>query len=317
MSQNQSFSKQHLAQTLSRSGVSQEAEDALVANLDETVLLGCVGMPADDLDASEATIVAIVLDMSGSMIPHQKGVIDAYNTMTKALADAKGSTAIVISAWAFGDQRELLSGFEPAARKSKLSSAVYRPNGGTALHDAALGAMTGLVAYGQALWDSGVPTKRILVVLSDGEDNASTARASDVCQAASELSKDEAYTLAFVGFGPIDASRIAQDLGFGHALSAGASESEIRRVFRQVSESVLRQSQAATGASTTFFERSRGSFASRASSNRLSSSEFVVRSRGLRRLRWLRFSSSRTRSRSPISVRARSTCRSFGRARRH
>jgi hypothetical protein len=249
----QGISKQRARQQIQGAGLGSDAEDALVANLDETVLLGCVGLAADDLDAADATIVSVVIDMSGSMAPHKKAVIDAYNSMQRALSDARAASAILTTTWFFSDAPRLLSGFEPVAKKTPLSSAVYRPDGGTALHDAILGAMTGLVSYGQALWDSGVPSKRILFVLSDGDDNASKANAQSVSAAAHALAREEAYTLAFAGFGIADLGAVARSLGFPHVISAGANESEIRAVFRQVSQSVIRVSQAANQASTFGF----------------------------------------------------------------
>ncbi len=235
------------------SSLDDGAADALVANLDETVLMGCVGLPADDLDAPDATLVSVVLDMSGSMEPYAASVIDAYDTMVAALRGAKAANAILLSAWAFADRPTLLSGYEAVGTKAKLSRAVYSPNGCTALHDAVLGAMTGLVTYGEELWRSGVPTRRILFVLSDGDDNASKATRQDVAKLARALSGDEAYTLAYAGFGSTDLLAQAKSLGFDQAIAASADASELRRIFRQVSTSVIRVSQAATGANAGGF----------------------------------------------------------------
>lgn len=221
----------------------RDAEDALVANLDETVLLGCVGLEPDHVDGADATLVSVVLDMSGSMGTHARAVIDAYNTMQKALSDAKASSAILGTTWTFSDVLSLHSGFEAVGKKPPLSSATYRPSGGTALYDAVLASMTGLVSYSQALWDGGIPTRRVLFVLSDGEDNASKAPVSAVARAASALAADEAYTLAFAGFGGGDLAAVAKAMGFPNVVSAAASPSEIRAVFRQVSQSVVRVSQ--------------------------------------------------------------------------
>jgi hypothetical protein len=190
----------------------------------------------------------VVLDMSGSMAPHAAAVIDAYDTMLRALAGARSASAILLSTWVFSDVPALLSGYEPVEKKPPLSRAVYRPDGCTALHDAVLGAMTGLVTYGEELWKSGVPTRRILFVLSDGEDNQSKAKASDVAAAAHALAREEAYTLAYAGFGSTDLLAQAKAIGFREAIAVGASESELRRVFRQVSASVVRVSQTAHGA---------------------------------------------------------------------
>ncbi len=216
--------------------------DVLVANLDETILMGCIGEPAESLDAPDATLVALVLDMSSSMQPHQRGVIDAYGTMLDALAGAKSASSILVSTWGFADAARLISSYEEVTRKPKLNTAVYTTDGCTALHDAVLAAMTGLVAYGEALWQNGVPTKRVLVVMTDGEDNASKAKAFDVRKAAKALAAQEAYTLAYAGFGGADLRAQADALGLSQVVQAGATDAEIRRVFRQVSAGVLRTS---------------------------------------------------------------------------
>ncbi len=236
-----------------RAALARDGADALVANLDETVLLGCVGLSADDIDAPDATLVSVVVDMSGSMAPYAAAVLGAYESMLHALVGAKAASAILLSTWAFSDGPQLLSGYEAVGKKSPLTAALYRPSGCTALHDAVLAAMTGLVTYGEELWRSGVPTRRVLFVLSDGDDNASKAKAQDVAAAARALARQEAYSLAYAGFGSTDLLAQARAIGFDQAVALGASESELRRVFRQVSASVIRVSQAAHGASAGGF----------------------------------------------------------------
>jgi len=241
-------SRGQVASSLASAGLGAGG-DVLVANLDETVLLGCVGEPADKLDVPDATLVAMVLDMSSSMQPHQRAVIEAHGTMLDALAGAKAATSILVSTWGFADTAQLLGSYEEVTRKPKLNTAVYTTNGCTALHDAVLAAMTGLVAYGEALWQNGVPTRRVLVVMTDGEDNASKASAFDVRRAAKALAAQEAYTLAYAGFGG-DLRAQADALGFSQVIQAGATDAEIRRVFRQVSAGVLRTSAGASAGSS-------------------------------------------------------------------
>jgi uncharacterized protein YegL len=234
-------------------GLAPGAADLLVANLDETVLLGCVGTPVADLDASDATLVSVVLDMSGSMSPHKKAVIDAYNAMLSALSASKAAASILVSTWAFADTVTLLRGFQPVGWQKPLDRAEYAPDGCTALYDALLACMTGVVAYGQELYDNGVPSRRIVFVLSDGDDNASRARSLDVRTAARALLAQEAYTLAYAGFGSSDLAALAADVGFPTVVTTGASESELRRIFRQVSASVIRVSQGTAAGASSFF----------------------------------------------------------------
>lgn len=229
--------------SLASAGLSRSAVDVMVQNLDDTVLLGCVGLDADSLESADATLVSCVLDMSGSMQPHAAAVIDAYNAMLAALAGAKAAGSILLSTWAFENTPVLLSSYEPVAQKPKLTNAVYAPGGGTALHDAALHAMTGLVAYGQELWDQGIPTRRVLFLLSDGDDNASKAKARDVKTLADSLLAREETTLAYAGFGTTDPAAQAAAIGFRDVVATGATDRELRKIFRQVSQSVLRVSQ--------------------------------------------------------------------------
>ncbi len=234
-------------------GLAPGAADLMVANLDETVLLGCVGTAVEDLDASDATLVSVVLDMSGSMSSHQKAVIEAYNAMLTALSGSKAAASILVSTWAFSDTPTLLRGWQPVGWHQPLGRGEYAPDGCTALYDALLGCMTGLVAYGQELYDNGVPSRRIVFVLSDGGDNRSRSRALDVKTASRALLAQEAYTLAYAGFGSSDLSALAADVGFPSVVTTGASESELRRIFRQVSASVVRVSQGTAAGASSFF----------------------------------------------------------------
>jgi hypothetical protein len=234
-------------------GLAAQAGTVLVANLDETVLMGCVGASLDDLDAAEATLVSVVLDMSSSMSPHAAGVIEAYNAMLGALQGSKAAASILLSTWTFADRPALLSGFQPVHWQKPLTAADYAPDGCTALYDALLGGMTGLVSYGQELVDNGVPNRRILFVLSDGGDNASRVTSLDVRTAAKALVAEEVYTLAYAGFGSPDLAALAAEVGFPSVVTTSASASELRKIFRQVSASVIRVSQAQGASAGGFF----------------------------------------------------------------
>jgi len=236
-----------------RCGLSAPAAQVLVANLDETVLLGTLGADVDALDATEATLVSVVLDMSGSMARHRRSVIEAYNAMLDALRAASAAENILVSTWTFADAPRLLSGYQSVTSAPRLDKSTYDPNGLTALYDTLLGSMTGMVTYGQQLADNGVPSKRILFVLSDGHDTSSKASGLDVRTAAAALCAQEVYTLAYAAFGSGVAATLAGDVGFPSVISARANASEMRRIFRQVSAGVMRVSQAAGTAAGGFF----------------------------------------------------------------
>jgi Mg-chelatase subunit ChlD len=239
--------------SVSAAGLPPNAAEVLVQNLDETVLLGTVGTDPNDLAATEATLVCVALDMSGSMSPYRRHVIDAYNSMIDALRGSREAESILLSTWTFEDAPRLLSGYTSVTKASSLTQKEYIPSGATALYDTLLACMTGLVSYGQALLDHGVPTKRVLFVLSDGGDNSSRASSLDVRTAATALRAEEVYTLAYAGFGSSNLSHLAAEVGFPSVITAKASPSEVRRIFRQASAGVIRVSQGVAPSAGGFF----------------------------------------------------------------
>lgn len=227
-------------------GMSSGSVQVLVDNLDATTLAGTFGTAVDDIPTTEVTLVVPVLDMSGSMTPVTKAVIDGYNTMLQAMRDSKQAESILVSTWVFNNQPQLLYGYTPVSQVPHLTNHDYRPDWMTALYDATLDAFTGLVGYGQQLRDSGIYTKCVVVVFSDGADNRSQHSPFDVKTVSADLLQQEIYVLAFVGFEtgePVDYHQIAGEMGFPSVLTAQSTPSEIRKVFTLVSKSVIRQSQ--------------------------------------------------------------------------
>ncbi len=245
---------QSLFQNSQQSGMSRQAVDLLVQNLDGQTGLGCVGAQIDSLNTDDVTLLAVLIDASGSMQSVRDDVIDAFNQMARALADSKARDSILMSAWTFSDQPTLLFGYTPIDRVQDLTKAAYAPNGSTALYDAALDGFTGIVAYGQELRNGGIRTRCIVIVISDGDDNASGHTAASVKTVAQDLLRQEYYTLAFVGMGdPASFSQIASNMGFPSVLTVGNTASEIRRALNMVSGSVIRASQTQVNAGGSSF----------------------------------------------------------------
>lgn len=226
-------------------GLSQQSVNLLVQNLDGQTGLGCVGAQIDDLNTDDVTLLVTIIDQSGSMGGVRTAVIDAFNQMTRALHDSKACDSILMSCWTFDTQPNLLFGYTPIDHVPDLTMATYTPTGSTALYDAALDGLTGIVAYGQELRNGGIRTRCIVVVISDGEDNASGHTAASVKTVVQDLLKQEYYTLAFVGFGnSATFNAIAADMGFPAVLTAANTPGEIRRALNLISGSIIRTSQA-------------------------------------------------------------------------
>lgn len=266
-------SKQSVAASIhsavSQGMISATAAESLLEPLDDIAAAGATGVNVDEIDSEDATLVAVIIDASGSMYAHQKSVIEAYNEhFLKPLRGAKNAESIYVTAWIFssmGSDRSqfcrLVHGYKPVKQADELNESVYAPNGGTPLNMAVHRALTGLVSYGQTLRDAGTNTKCIVVVLSDGEENDSGQKfsAASVRRLSEDLLKQEIYVLSYAYFGPeSEGKKYASNIGFPerHQINAGLSDSEIRRIFGTVSSSVISASQtnvSAAGLSTNAF----------------------------------------------------------------
>jgi Mg-chelatase subunit ChlD len=169
-----------LANAASAGIISSASQAAIETELDDIALAGCAGVDVDEIDSEEVTLVVVLLDASDSMNPYQAEVLKQYKEQfLEPLKGAKNAESILVSVWAFSrigepkDNVRLIHGFTPVPQCPELTDADYQPNGMTPLFDAVFKGITGLVSYGQTLRDNGTRTKSIVVVLSDGWENAS------------------------------------------------------------------------------------------------------------------------------------------------
>jgi len=251
-----------LFQSAQDDGLTTDTMDLLVANLNGPTMATAVGTPLDQLASADVTLAMNVIDMSGSMHPYANDLMRAYNDdYLAAMTASPAADDILVSSIVFNSDVHSLHGYVPLEDATRLSSQTYDPNYTTALYDAVAGGMTNMVLYAQQLRQSGVSVQCIVMLYSDGDDNASSQRATDVRRAAADLLKQEMYTLVYVGFGlkkqmgfkagngRSPAQDLADEIGFPIALDAGLSPSELSRIFRMASMSAVQVSQqgAATG----------------------------------------------------------------------
>ncbi|MFQ5400453.1 MAG: hypothetical protein ACE5E7_12755 [Anaerolineae bacterium] len=238
-----------LFQSAQDDGLTKDTMDLVVANLNGPTMMTAVGAPLDRLASNEVTLAMNIIDMSGSMAPHAADLIRAYNEeYIAAIAGSSAADDILVSTIVFNDHVELLHGYLPLVDVPPLSRRVYDPDCMTALYDAVAAGLTNMVLYAQQLRQSGVMVRCIVIVYSDGADNASQQRAADVRRAAEELLKHEIYTLAYVGFqsggiSEAEMRQLANTIGFPDILTAGLTQHELRRIFHLVSMSTVSVSQ--------------------------------------------------------------------------
>ena len=245
---------------MSSNQISSKAGQLVLEALDDVAVAGCQGVNIDEIDSEEITLVAVAIDASSSMTQHRDSVIDAYNAQfLKPLKSAQDAKKILVSTWVFSDEGRgkekvrLVHGYTAIPDCPQLTRANYNPDGTTPLNDAAWMTLTGILSYGQTLRDSGTRTKCIVIVLTDGDENASKTTAVKVRTLAEDLLQQEIYVLSYVFFGDANQGAAnAKKIGFPkqHMITSDLDDSSIRRRFGTVSASVISTSQTKVSANS-------------------------------------------------------------------
>jgi hypothetical protein len=236
-----------------------------IIDINDTVLAGINGMDVEEIQATDVTLVTMIIDDSGSI--RFSGLTDSVregqNQMIGAIEKSKQKDNILIAQWKLGSEPELIQSYLPIDQSIRLDHSNYNPQSGTALYDTWMTVAAANVAYAQKLKASGRPVKSIIVIITDGRDEGSARfSASDCARINKDLLMSEQFIIAFVGVADNTHNEtlfrmVAEEMGFpdGSVLTADATPSEMRKVFNVVSQSAIRASQKAVtpGAQNSFF----------------------------------------------------------------
>lgn len=221
-----------------------QAAQIMVANIDGNMLAGAGGAGIDSLATDDVVLLQFLIDMSGSMGSVQMAVIKEINKLFKALRSSKVASSILVSAWVFNTNPNLLFSWTKLEDVVDLTTKQYHPNGGTSLFDAAIQSLSSMSAYAHTLASSGLRVRGVNVILSDGADTSSSNSKASVKIIADNLIKQESNTLAFGGFGDLAFMKgLAQDMGYPAVwINDSKTEKEIRALLELVSGSVIQGS---------------------------------------------------------------------------
>lgn len=249
------------ADALDEGVISPQTSTLLSGDLGSLVIAGAAGKELEEIEASEVTLVTILLDASSSMMTRglEQAACEGYNSLLQTFANSEESENILVALWLFHDGQQVIHSYVSLDEAARLNKQNYQPGGTTHLYDTWCKALGANVAYAQQLRDSGTPCRSIVVVITDGEDVGSQRRLSHCRQLSKDLLDSERFVLAFVGLGAETHFRwVAQQMGIPEhcvAVQEEASPASLRRVFHQVSLSTIRVSQAMIqpGAQAGFF----------------------------------------------------------------
>lgn len=213
------------------------------------------GAKLSSLGASEYTLVGIACDRSPSVAAFAAEIEGCLASSLEGCQRSPRVDNLLVRLTAFNEQLEEIHGFRPLA-DCHLGSypGFLKPSGrGTALHDASTELADSLATYGKLLSEQDYTVNGLLVVLTDGMDNASKFRPNDVKAAlarALQAETLESIVTILIGINVTlpEVSRylakFKDDVGFQRYLEAkDASPKTFAKIAGFISRSVSSQSQ--------------------------------------------------------------------------
>lgn len=125
---------------------------------------------------SKKTEIIVILDRSGSMYEIANDAIGGFNSFIESQKAVEGEATVTLVQ--FDDQYEVVYENIPLMEVKPLTNETFKPRGGTALNDAICKTIGNInrrnfcsVCHGD--------TKRIVAILTDGEENSSKEFSAD------------------------------------------------------------------------------------------------------------------------------------------
>lgn len=169
------------------------------------------------------THVTFVLDSSGSMSAIEDDTIGGFNSFLTDQQNEPGTATVGL--YEFNSQVHRLYQGYPIEDAPKLNSDSYTPGGRTALHDAISSAITETDDYLSKLEPTNQPENVIIVVLTDGKENASETPQHRVRDQVSERRIEYEWEFLFIGANQ-DAALTARSVGMDTDRSLNMSHSK-------------------------------------------------------------------------------------------
>ncbi len=155
------------------------------------------------LGAAEYTLVTLAFDASGSVEPYAAQLEKALKTVFKSCEKSPRADNLMLRLTQFNHVVTELHGFKLlSAIKEDDYTGILQIGGSTALFDAAHEAVEATAAYGKQLMDQEFVANAIVVICTDGDDNASKATADAVKKAVNKAKSAEvleSLTIILIG----------------------------------------------------------------------------------------------------------------------
>ena len=186
----------------------------------------------------DLTDITVILDRSGSMEELKAATIEAFNQFLLSQRDGAGSARMTLVQ--FDDRYESVYEAQPIETAPALTSESYQPRGSTALLDAIGRSLRSTRERLDKIDDSNRPGSVIIVIQTDGLENASRSfTIAQINDLIAELRDEQGWQFIFLGANQ-DAIQSAVRMGMSAdgALTYNGDESGTRCAFDLVSKKV-------------------------------------------------------------------------------
>jgi uncharacterized protein YegL len=183
------------------------------------------------------TQVTFVLDSSGSMSSIRDDTIGGFNTFLEEQRDEPGEASVAL--YDFNTHVNRVYQGKRINDAPELTEESYVPSGSTALHDAIATAITETDRYIEQLAAPTRPKTVIMVVLTDGMENASETPHKRVQELVEEYQDEHGWEFFFIGANQ-DAALTAGRMGItaDRSLDMAASGEGAREAYAATSRNI-------------------------------------------------------------------------------
>lgn len=155
--------------------------------------------------------ITMILDCSGSMKTIQHATISGFNSFIKEQNKLPGEAKVTLVQFDHRYQVDYLC--LELSKVPQLTNTTYVPDGWTAMNDAICRTIDELGSRLAELPESERPEKNLVVILTDGEENASVSFTSrDIKEKITHQKEKYSWEFVFLGAN-IDAISVANDIG--------------------------------------------------------------------------------------------------------
>ncbi len=196
----------------------------------------------DEIEVDETINAVFLIDVSGSVAAYVQDLNLAFNEFTESMQKSHIADKLLVSIIEFNHVINVINGFMPV-ENIKTMDFSKKIGGMTALYDAVYAGLKNALDYRNNLENSGVETKTILYVITDGGDNSSQTAPHVIKKIIGDLKKDERNMFSFssVLFGignEADFRQAQQEMGIEHLAQIGISGEEIKKMIGFISQSI-------------------------------------------------------------------------------